>query len=152
MTHERESTPTQTAVASRFAPSSTRNLSSPTQVSDMNSHSRRTRLTGLAHVFLSRSGFPDVSHIFATSSSCLLQPCCIAGARTVQVIHEVLRLCVNKHYTKPAHIPHFRAREFFSLSQDLIHQVSSECLCLDKTTILTSGTPCLARSRCCSLT
>ena len=39
MTHERESTPTQTAVASRFAPSSTRNLSSPTQVSDMNSHS-----------------------------------------------------------------------------------------------------------------
>ena len=25
------------------------------------------------------------------------------------MIHEVLRLCVNKHYTKPAHIPHFRA-------------------------------------------
>ena len=40
---------------------------------------------------------------------------------------------------------------FSSVAQDLSHQVSSECLCLDKTTIFTFGTPSLTRSRCRSL-
>ena len=41
---------------------------------------------------------------------------------------------------------------FSRVAQDMCHQVSSECLSLDRTTIFTSGTPCLTRSRCCSLT
>ena len=57
-----------------------------------------------------------------------------------------------EHYTTPAHIPHFRRREFSRVAQDLSRQVSSECLCLDKTTIFASGTQCRTRSHCCFLT
>ena len=38
------------------------------------------------------------------------------------------------------------------VAQNLSHQFSSECLCLDKTTIFTSSTLCLTRSRYCSHT
>ena len=57
-----------------------------------------------------------------------------------------------KHNTTRAHIPHFRTRELSRVAQDLSHQVSSECWCLDKITVFTSGTQCRTRIHCCSLT
>ena len=56
---------------------------------------------------------------------------------------RTLTTSAHVHFTRVAQGSRLEAR-------DLSHQVSSGCLCLDKSVIFTSGTPCLTRSRLCS--
>ena len=68
----------------------------------------------------------------------------------VKLCADVVRCSFSANTTPhtlntPAHV------NFSRVAQGSSHQVSSECLCPDKTTIFTSDTQCLTRSRCCSL-
>ena len=63
--------------------------------------------------------------------------------------------CNRRGVNPTPHLRTFRTsatREFSRVAQDWSHQVSCECLCLDKRAFFTSVTPCRTRSHCCAFT